>query len=482
MEYNLVLLYTSLAIGILTLISVLKRANGWFFTIKFNSKKFNLPPGDMGWPLVGNMLFFLQSFKDGNLGSFFSYYVTRFGEGGMYKTFMFGKPSIIMTKVEISRKIFMDDENYDRGMPNYILKILGQAQVGGFTREESKSLHRMTALIKSDISLLSNYFDFAKEIVKKSFEKLVDMEEPIDVLLAIKRPAFDVLMRILIGDGVDNAMVNILFEETIYLFHGCHGLPFNIPGSAYNRGLKARRAMAKIYQYILDERKVMIGKNKTREKSNILLDMMLNTQDGDGGFNDEKIIAMLVSYTFAGFESVALVASTAIMYLENHPHFLDKAKEEQEDIVKRRSSPNEGLNFHEIKEMKYLSNVINESLRIATAKTIFFREARNTININGYTIPKGWKFLSFSWNYHMDPRTYVRPKEFNPSRWDDLKTKPASFLPFGVGPKMCPGANLARLEVSVILHYFLLNYRVEQVNPESKIEPPRNCLVKFKKI
>uniref|UniRef100_A0A0V0IH56 Putative beta-amyrin 11-oxidase-like n=1 Tax=Solanum chacoense TaxID=4108 RepID=A0A0V0IH56_SOLCH len=238
MEYNLVLLYTSLTIGILTLISVLKRANGWFFTIKFNSKKFNLPPGDMGWPIVGNMLFFFQSFKDGNLGSFFSYYVTRFGEGGMYKTFMFGKPSIIMTKVEISRKIFMDDENYDRGMPNYILKILGQAQVGGFTREESKSLHRMTTLIKSDISLLSNYFDFAKEIVKKSFEKLVDMEEPIDVLLAIKRPAFDVLMRILIGDGVDNDMVNVLFEETIYLFHGCHGLPFNIPGSAYNRGLK----------------------------------------------------------------------------------------------------------------------------------------------------------------------------------------------------------------------------------------------------
>ncbi|KAH0664040.1 hypothetical protein KY284_028971 [Solanum tuberosum] len=163
---------------------------------------------------------------------------------------------------------------------------------------------------------------------------------------------------------------------------------------------------------------------------------MLDTQDDDEqgqGFNDEKIIAMLVSYTFAGFESVGLdrlVASTAIMYLQKYPHFLNKAKEEQEDIVKRRSSSNEGLNFHEIKQMKYLSN------------------ARTTININGYTIPKGWKFLTFSWNYHLDPHTYVTPKEFNPSRWDDLEPKPASFLPFGVGPKMCPGANLARLEVS----------------------------------
>ncbi|XP_006366925.2 ent-kaurenoic acid oxidase 2-like isoform X2 [Solanum tuberosum] len=394
MEYNLVLLYTSLAIGILTLISVLKRANGWFFTMKFSSKKCELPPGDMGWPLVGNMLFFFQSFKDGNLGSFVSYFVTRFGDGGMYKAFMFGKPSIIITKVETSRKIFMDDDNFDRGMPKYILKILGQVQVGGFTKEESKRLHRLTTPIKSDISLSSNYFDFANEIVKKSFEKLVAMEEPIDILLAMKRPTFEVLMRILIGDGVDHDLVDVLFEETIYLIRGCHGLPFNIPGSSYNRGLK----------------------------------------------------------------------------------------EEQEDIVKRRSPSNEGLNFHEIKQMKYLSNVINESLRIAMAKTIFFREARTTININGYTIPKGWKFLTFSWNYHLDPHTYVRPKEFNPSRWDDLEPKPASFLPFGVGPKMCPGANLARLEVSVILHYFLLYYRVEQVNLESKIEPPRNCFVRFKKL
>ncbi|KAG5598712.1 hypothetical protein H5410_030082, partial [Solanum commersonii] len=354
---------------ILTLISVLKRSNGWFFTMKFSSKKCELPPGDMGWPLVGNMLFF-QSFKDGNLGSFVSYFVTRFGEGGMCKACMFGKPSIIITKVETSRKIFMDDDNFDRGMPKYILKILGQVQVGGFTKEESKRLHRLTTPIKSDISLSSNYFDFANEIVKNSFEKLVAMEEPIDILLAMKRPTFEVLMRILIGDGVDHDLVDVLFEETIYLIRGCHGLPSNIPGSSYNRGLK----------------------------------------------------------------------------------------EEQEDIVKRRSSSNEGLNFHEIKQMKYLSNVINE-LRIAMAKTIFFREARTTIKINGYTIPKGWKFLTFSWNYHLDPNTYVRPKKFNPSRWDDLEPKPASFLPFGVGPKMCPGTNLARLEVSVILHYFLLHYR-----------------------
>ncbi|KAH0661306.1 hypothetical protein KY284_026237 [Solanum tuberosum] len=69
------------------------------------------------------------------------------------------------------------------------------------------------------------------------------MEEPIDILLAMKRPTFEVLMRILIGDGVDHDLVDVLFEETIYLIRGCHGLPFNIPGSSYNRGLKWRKLL-----------------------------------------------------------------------------------------------------------------------------------------------------------------------------------------------------------------------------------------------
>ncbi|KAJ8525886.1 hypothetical protein K7X08_005249 [Anisodus acutangulus] len=68
----------------------------------------------------------------------------------------------------------------------------------------------------------------------------------------------------------------------------------------------------------------------------------------------------------------------------------------------------------------------------------------------------------------MDPNVFVKPKEFNPSRWDDLD-KPASFLPFGIGPRMCPGANLVRLEVSVFLHYYILYYRSSEEIEADKI-------------
>nr|XP_009776835.1 PREDICTED: beta-amyrin 11-oxidase-like [Nicotiana sylvestris] len=287
------------------------------------------------------------------------------------------------------------------------------------------------------------------------------------------------------GGEVAKELFDAVFKENNLLMSGAHSLPINIPGFAYNKAIKARRELVKIFQQILEERKAMIAKDKAMLKSNII-DMMLDTQDDDDnegkGLSDEKIINMLIFASFGGYEPVALMATKAIMHLEKHPDFLHKAKEEQEDIIQRRPSSNAGLNFDEIRQMKYLSKVINETLRIASSKTIFLKDTNTPYNINGYTIPKGWKFFALLWSIRMDPDIYAKPEEFNPSRWDDLETKPGCFLPFSIGPRMCPGSNLARLQISVILHYFLLYYRLEQLNPDIKTDPPENCLVRFKKI
>lgn len=120
--------------------------------------------------------------------------------------------------------------------------------------------------------------------------------------------------------------------------------------------------------------------------------------------------------------------------------------------------------------------------------------------ISGYTIPKGWKVLVWFRSVHLDPEIYPNPKEFNPSRWDvscrfvylnnlnmlvnayachisiiiwsnddvvvvsvnqaqNYTAKAGTFLPFGGGSRLCPGNDLAKLEITIFLHYFLLNYR-----------------------
>ncbi|XP_055836361.1 beta-amyrin 11-oxidase-like [Solanum dulcamara] len=484
MEYYHILafFFTALPVGILTLYGILRRANGWYYSIKFCSMKYNIPPGDMGWPYVGNTLSYFKSSISGDPNSFLSYFVTRFGPGGMYRGYIFGKPTIIVTKREITRKILMEEEYLDRGLPDYMKKLIGLTT----SIEEDKHFRRLTAPVKSH-GLLSDYFDYIDRNVRTTLEKYAATEEPVKFLSTMNKLTFEVFMRILLGGEVNRELFDEMFEEITCLISGVHNLPINLPGFPYHKALKARRKLAEIFRQILEERrKHMIAKDcKEMPKSNII-DMLLSdiNQDDyeDKRLSDDKIIEVLVLFGFAGFEPVALMATKAIMNLEKHPHFLEKAKEEQEDIVKRRSSSNVGLSFDEIKQMTYLSQVITETLRLATDQTIFLRNTNTTYNINGYTIPKGWKFFAVVWSVHMDPEIYVQPKEFNPSRWDDMNTKPGYFLPFSMGPKACPGSNLAKLQISVILHYFLLYYRIEQANPEIKTYPPENCLVKFKKL
>ncbi|PPS02864.1 hypothetical protein GOBAR_AA17803 [Gossypium barbadense] len=128
--------------------------------------------------------------------------------------------------------------------------------------------------------------------------------------------------------------------------------------------------------------------------------------------------------------------------------------------------------------------VIDETLRRASVSFCNFREAKVDVNINGYLIPKGWKVLVWNRGIHMDPQVYLNPKEFLPQRWENHQPRAGSFLPFGAGSRICPGADLAKLEISIFLHYFLLNYELEQIKPGGPIvylplpRPVDNCLAK----
>lgn len=37
--------------------------------------------------------------------------------------------------------------------------------------------------------------------------------------------------------------------------------------------------------------------------------------------------------------------------------------------------------------------------------------------------------------------------------------RPFSFLGFGSGPRMCPGINLAKLEISIFIHHLVCKYK-----------------------
>uniref|UniRef100_A0A7C9D695 3-epi-6-deoxocathasterone 23-monooxygenase n=1 Tax=Opuntia streptacantha TaxID=393608 RepID=A0A7C9D695_OPUST len=79
----------------------------------------------------------------------------------------------------------------------------------------------------------------------------------------------------------------------------------------------------------------------------------------------------------------------------------------------------------------------------------------------GYLIPKGWCVLASLTSIHMDEQNYENPYHFDPWRWQEKGVVGSSctFTPFGGGQRLCPGLELARLEISIFLHHLVTSYR-----------------------
>ncbi|KAL4279607.1 hypothetical protein GQ457_03G021500 [Hibiscus cannabinus] len=471
------------------LFGFLKKVNEWRYVSSLgHHKKHHLPPGDMGWPIFGNMWSFLKAFKSKDPDTFIYNLVERYGRTGIYKAYLFGSPSIIVCTPETCRKVLADDEQFGLGYPSSTMRLTGKRSFHSVSKSQHKHLRRLTTAPINGHEALSMYIQYIEDIVMQGLDEWASIKEPIELLKEMRKVAFKVITHIFVGSSAESILGSV---EKHYadLNYGLKSAAINVPGFAFYKALKARNMLVKILQEVLDERRArgrqVIDQNEKRG----MIDLLMEIKDENGKkLEDEDIIDLLLVFLLAGHESSAHAAMWVLIFLHDQPQLWRKAKEEQEEILKKRPSTHKGLTLKDVREMNYLQKVIDETLRRTSLSFANFREAKVDVNINGYLIPKGWKVLVWNRGVHMDPQVYSDPKQFLPERWDNYNPRAGSFLPFGAGSRICPGADLAKLEISIFLHYFLLNYKLEQINPGGPIvylplpRPKDNCLVKVMKV
>ncbi|XP_061370472.1 ent-kaurenoic acid oxidase 2-like isoform X1 [Gastrolobium bilobum] len=469
---------------LLVLRFLINNVNLWLYESKLGVKQYSLPPGDMGWPFIGNMWSFLRAFKSKDPDSFISSFVSRYGRTGIYKALMFGNPSVIVTTPEACRKVLTDDDKFTTGWPRSTIELIGKNSFIGMPYEEHKRLRRLTSSSINGMEALSLYLRYIEENVTSSLEKWSNMGQ-IEFLTEIRKLTFKIIMHIFLSSESEPVM-EALEREYTTLNHGVRAMKINIPGFAYHKALKARKNLVAIFQSIVDERR-NLRERYFPSKSKDMMDALIDVVDDNGRkLTDEYIIDIMLMYLNAGHESSGHITMWATFFLQQHPEYLHKAKAEQEEIIKKRPPTQKGLTLSEVRQMDFLYKVIDETMRVITFSLVVFREAKIDVNINGYTVPKGWKILVWFRSVHLDPEIYPNPKEFNPNRWNK-EHKAGEFLPFGAGSRLCPGNDLAKMEIAVFLHHFLLNYKLEQLNPKCPVRylphtrPTDNCLGRVKK-
>ncbi|KAF5946515.1 hypothetical protein HYC85_016743 [Camellia sinensis] len=428
---------------------LLRSVDWWLCEAKLGEKRYSLPPGDMGWPFIGVMWSFLGAFKSNDPDSFISSFVTRFGRTGLYKAFMFGNPSIIVTIPEACKRVLTDDEYFKPGWPTSTIELVGKKSfIGDITFEEHKRLRKLTAAPVNGHESLSIYMRYIEENVKLNLEEWSGMGQ-IEFLTKLRKLTFRIITYIFLSSESELVMEDMEREYTAFNY-GVRAMAINLLGFAYHKALKARKKLVAILQSVVEKRRQR-RKNDPPTLKKDMMDALLDVKDENGrSLDDEEIIDILIMYLNAGHESSGHVTMWATLLLQDHQEMFQRAK------------------------------VIDETLRVVSFSLMVFREAKADVNICGYTIPKGWKVLVWFRGVHFDPEIYPDPMGLTP--------KAGTFLPFGAGSRLCPGNDLAKLEIAIFLHHFLLNYEFERLNPGCPImhlphpRPVDNCLGRIRRV
>ncbi|MED6156362.1 cytochrome P450 [Stylosanthes scabra] len=149
---------------------------------------------------------------------------------------------------------------------------------------------------------------------------------------------------------------------------------------------------------------------------------------------------------------------------------LVKAQEEVDRVLQGRRPA-----YEDIKDLKYLTRCIIESLRLYPHPPVLIRRAQVPDELPGsYKVNAGQDIMISVYNIHHSSEVWDRAEEFLPERFDMDGPVPNEsntdfrFIPFSGGPRKCVGDQFALLEAIVALAIFLQNMNFELV-PDQNI-------------
>jgi unspecific monooxygenase len=185
-----------------------------------------------------------------------------------------------------------------------------------------------------------------------------------------------------------------------------------------------------------------------------ILSLLLSARDEAGeALTDQELRDQIITLLFVGHENSATGVAWALYWVHKHPEVRDKLIKEIASL----ESPDPMA----IVRLPYLTAVCNETLRMSSINMLLSgRMVKSPVELMGYKLSPGTAIFGSVYLTHHRPDLYPEPKQFKPERFLERQFSPYEFLPFGGGNRSCIGANLAVMEIKLVLATVLLRYQL----------------------
>lgn len=190
---------------------------------------------------------------------------------------------------------------------------------------------------------------------------------------------------------------------------------------------------------------------QTEEKSHETLEGFATVEESEIGkatvsrkWSDNDLLAQCFIFFFAGYETSSIMLIFAAYELVANPDVQQSLYEETAEMNDQLGS--KGITYDAIRKMKYLDQVICETLRkwpaLAQLDRLCVKDYLYDDGKLKFKIEKRATILYPVAGIHRDPKFFPNPDKFDPDRFSEENKRniaPGIFTPFGVGPRNCIG-------------------------------------------
>jgi cytochrome P450 len=388
-----------------------------------------LPPGSLGLPLIGDTLNFLQD----------SQFAKKRHQqyGPIFKTSIFGKPTVFMRGQEASLFILSNDNQYFVMTPPASTQaLLGPLSLS--LQTGANHINRRKLLFQAFAPrALVGYIGAMEDITQRYLEKWEKMET-MTWYPELRKYTFDVAGKLLVG--INNGSETALGHNFETWSKGLFSIALDLPWTKFGKAKKCRKLMLAELEKIIRDRKLGTPSGKDA------LSWLISARDDEGNsLSLDELKDQVLLLLFAGHETLTSALTSFCLLLAQNPDVMASLRAEQQQFP-----ATEPLTVEQLKEMTYLEQVLREVLRLIPPVRGIFRKVINACEFGGYEIPKGWSVACGINQTHQDSQLYPEPERFDPDRFSSERSaKPFSYVPFGGGLRDCLGKEFARLEMKL---------------------------------
>lgn len=278
----------------------------------------NLPPGSLGWPIMGETLEFLFGKPENFVFDRMKKY-----SPDIFKTKILGEETAVICGPNGHKFLFSNERKlFTAFRPHSMQKLFRSYTATPITRDEESKVIRSPGFLKPEA--LVRYLGKMDSITQEQMQKNWEGNDEVKAYPLAKTLTLTLACRFFLG--IDNPeRIARLVRRFDDITLGLHSITVNFPGTAFYRANRAAAAVRKELRVVINEKKASMATGAPMQ--DILSHMIVATDPSGKHMPEAEITDKIMGLLVAGYSTVATAMVFFMKYVGERPEIYNKVLE-----------------------------------------------------------------------------------------------------------------------------------------------------------